>query len=82
MTSQSNVRVGAPDELLKRQMEILGAANGVFLGRAFDAVTMKEVAYCAAMSRATVYKHELYGRVLLRDMERLAYGTIAAFDPA
>jgi AcrR family transcriptional regulator len=69
----------------KRQNEILDAAKEVFLGREFSAVTMEEIADRAVMTRTTVYQYfrnktELYGSVVLRDMETLAGSMIAAFD--
>lgn len=69
----------------KRQNEILDAAKEVFLGREFSAVTMEEIADRAVMTRTTVYQYfrnktELYGAVVLRDMETLAGGMIASFD--
>lgn len=71
--------------ILKRQNEILDAAKEVFVGRDFSAVTMEEIADQAAMSRTTIYQYfknktELYGSVVLRDMDSLADGMIAAFD--
>lgn len=69
----------------KRQNEILDAAKEVFLGQEFGAVTMEEIADRAAITRTTVYQYfrnktELYGSVVLRDMETLADGMISAFD--
>jgi AcrR family transcriptional regulator len=69
----------------KRRNEILDEGKAIFLAKDYSSVTMDEIAEAALISRVTLYqyfqgKNDLYGHILLRDMEEMVQSIAQAVN--